>query len=117
MEMLLGGARARRSDVLLILPEQCGAWAAECITQPQTRDRVAVVTWIDVTRALRSVMGKDLEPMQWRIWAHAYCGAVEQDLLQMRHGPDPEAWSRSMTLRRLERATKLMAQYGGTDGR
>jgi len=113
MEMRFGSDRARRSDVVLLLPEQRGAWDAECSEQPEMHDRVAVITWIDVARALRSVLDqKAEESVHWRVWAHAYCGAVEQDLLKMRAGLQAEAWSRSLTLKGLEMAAKLFAANG-----
>ncbi len=114
MEMRFGRGRARRSDVVLLLPEQRGAWDAECREQPAMHDRVPVITWIDVARALRNVLPQSAEEsMHWRVWAHAFCGAIEQDLLRMRSGREPRQWAHSLTFHGLDVATELLRSNGG----
>lgn len=73
----------RRSDVLLLLPEQREAFEAECRRLPEMRTRVVPLDWLDVARALRTVLpNRDAESINWRVWAHSFCGAIEQGLLR-----------------------------------
>lgn len=107
------GSDRRRSDVVLLLPEQRGAWDAECRSQPEMGERVKVRDWNDVARALRRVLPESAkESIHWRVWAHAFCGAIEQVLLHMRSGPDPEKWARSLTFHGLDTAAKLFKPNG-----
>lgn len=113
MEKRFGSDRTRRSDVVLLLPSQCEAWALECVRQPTLPGRVHLLTWIDVARALRRALPQSGgESIHWRVWAHAFCGAVEQDLLGMRAGREPGQWARSLTFMGLSTAA-LMFNAGG----
>lgn len=112
MEKRFGSDR-RRSDVVLLLPGQRGAWEAECRTQPQMEDRVKALDWSGVARALRGALPKGAgESTHWRVWAHAFCGAVEQDLLGMRSGREPGDWARSLTFQGLATAARLFTPNG-----
>jgi hypothetical protein len=107
------GRDRTRSDVVLLLPEQRGAWEAECRKQPQMDDRVKALDWNGVARALRgSLPHRAGESIHWRVWAHAFCGAVEQDLLRMRSGREPGEWARSLTFHGLDTAAKLFRPNG-----
>lgn len=112
MESRFGPARPR-SDAVLLLPGQSEAWGQECNRQPEMRKRVNELTWIHVACALRDALrhGED-ESIRWRVWAHAFCGAVEQDLLGIRAGVEPEMWGRSLALGTLGTAATLFALEG-----
>jgi hypothetical protein len=102
-----------RSDRVLLLPTQFDAW--DC--QPtDIRGWVHPLTWIDVALALRSTLSQSAdEPAHWRVWAHTFCGAVEQDLLGMRSGRDADEWARSLSFLRLRLAARLLSRTGMTD--
>lgn len=103
----------RRSDVLLLLPEQVADWQTQCRERPEMAEGIAVRDWSDVAIALRSALPlRAGESMRWRVWAHALCGAIEQDLLKLPAGADPRRWSDSLTYRRLETARRLFAHLG-----
>jgi hypothetical protein len=103
----------RRADVVLLLPEQQEAWEAECRKQPSMGDRVKALDWSGVARALRSALPKSArESIHWRVWAHAFCGAVEQDLLRLRFGRQPGDWARALTFQGLATAAKLFTPNG-----
>lgn len=105
--------RTRRSDAVLLMPSQLEAWRLECNRQPEPRDRVRPLTWFHVARALRSALSQGAgESIHWRVWAHTFCGAVEQDLLGMRSGRKPGEWARSLTFQGLATAAKLFAPNG-----
>lgn len=107
------GRDRRRSDVVLLLREQRGAWDAECRNRPEIGERVKALDWSDVARALRGALPEGAkESIHWRVWAHAFCGAVEQVLLHMRSGPDPEKWADSLTFHGLDTAAKLFKPNG-----
>lgn len=112
MEMRFRHAR-RRSDSVLLMPWQSEAWNVECKRQPEMRERVHELTWIDVACALRDALrhGKN-ESTHWRVWAHTFCGAVEQDLLGIRFGVKPDMWAHSLTLGTLGTAATLFALDG-----
>lgn len=46
---------------------------------------VASLTWEDVAEALRRVLRSRGEPQRWQVWAHAFCGVIEQRLLGFGH--------------------------------
>jgi hypothetical protein len=109
-KMAMRFRRFCRSDSVLILPAQQGAWEVECLRQPEMR-RVRVLTWIDVAVALRTALPAGAgERISWRVWAHAFCGAIEQDLLRLRSGPEPTAWSQALSLGDLDIARRLLCQ-------
>ena len=104
-----------RSDAVLLLPSQRDAWDAECERQPFMSERVKVLTWFDVAHALRDALGDAAcESMPWRVWAHAFCGAVEQDLLDLAFRPTVDEWARALTPSGLDMAAKLLAQTGAS---
>lgn len=113
MQLRFGSDLIRRSDVVLLLPEQRWAWDAECRNRPKMGERVKALDWNDVARALRDALPQGAkEPIHWRVWAHAFCGAVEQDLLGMRSGREPGEWARSLTFQGLAKAARLFQQNG-----
>src|SRR5262249_54173273 len=105
----------RRGDVVLLLPTQSDAWDAECERIPKMRDRVKTLIWSDVAHALRGALGDDAgESVSWRVWAHAYCGAIEQDLLGLHFRPTPDEWAHALTPSGLDLALKLFTRTGET---
>ena len=105
--------RTRRSDIVLLLPSQEDAWAAECKHQPRMRDVVSSLTWDRVAYALRRALPQGVgESIHWRVWAHAFCGAIEQDLLGMRSGRDAGAWAHTLTFQGLKTAAKVLGRNG-----
>jgi hypothetical protein len=108
-----GRDRTCRSDAVLLLPSQRDAWDLECNRQPELGERVSRLTWLDVARALRSALPHGAgESIHWRVWAHVFCGAVEQDLLGMRSGRKAREWARSLTFQGLDTAAKLFTPNG-----
>ncbi len=113
MAKRFGRDLTRRSDAVLLMPSQLEAWELECNVQPEMRKRVNCLTWVHVARALRSALPQSAgESIHWRVWAHAFCGAVEQDLLGMRSGLDAWKWAQSLTIQRLDTAAKLFTPDG-----
>ena len=101
------------SDAVLFLPSQREAWDRACDALPEMRDRVHPLTWRAVARALRRALPQSAgESIHWRVWAHAFSGAVEQDLLYMRSGRDPHAWARSLPFTALNTASVLLTPDG-----
>ena len=97
MAQRYGRALQRRSDIVLLLPSRRDAWQTECGCQLGMRERVHCLTWLDIARALRKALPMEAgESLRWRVWAHAFCGAVEQDLLRLRSGADPHQWASSL---------------------
>ena len=96
-------------DFLLILPEQQAAWE-------QLRDgsdpewvSIHVITWKAVSTALRrALLFATEESVRWRVWAHAFCGAIEQELLGLPGEPDAERWCRVLTIPEVLVATELL---------
>lgn len=107
---------ACRSDAVLLLPTQMNSWNS---LRTEMSDRVVhSLTWIDVARALRRALSHSTdESVQWRVWAHSFCGAVEQDLLGLRSGSDPEEWARSLPFLQLRMAANLLSREDVTDAR
>jgi hypothetical protein len=105
-----------RSDAVLLLPTQLNAWNVQQIKMGK---RVRSLTWIDVACALRRALSSQSteESVQWRVWAHSLCGAVEQDLLGLRAGRDPEKWARSLPFLQLRMASQLLSREGMTHAR
>lgn len=99
----------RRSDILLVLPQQVPAWNSACRCDEHLRSRVHALTWTDLARALRqALLHGDREPVHWRVWAFAFCGAVEQDLLGLRPGQSPEHWVEALGLWGVSTATAVL---------
>ena len=113
MERLHVGLRTR-SDFILLLPEQLNQWAHECASVPAMGERVKVLTWFDVARALRVVLLEtEDEPLFWRAWGFAFCGAIEQQLLGLPAGSAGSDWTRGLSLEQLELAERLFDCKGG----
>ena len=113
IELCFGRDRRRRADVVLLLPSQSEAWASECRLRPELLDRVHDLTWIQVARSLRGALPAYVgESIHWRVWAHAFCGAIEQDLLELRSHRDPKAWAQSLGFPTLDIAARLLTVSG-----
>jgi hypothetical protein len=105
--------RSCRSDIVLLLPTQIEAWTRACSGEPDMHDRVRSLTWLDVAKALRSALPLGVgETLRWRVWAHAFCGAIEQGLLAMRSAAQPDDWSRTLGLKNLQDAAVLFDLKG-----
>ena len=112
LESQLRGLK-RRHDVLLVLPSQVDAWEVECRNESQAGSRILLRTWLDVARALRSSLpAKAGEPLEWRVWARAFGGAVEQELLGVGAGADADRWAAGLTFQGLATAAKLFGVSG-----
>jgi hypothetical protein len=110
--------RARRADVILLLPSQLDAWTQACVGVSDMHARVRVITWLDVVRALRVALPIESgEPISWRVWAHAFCGAIEQDLLGMRAAARPDEWAGCLGFRQLHTAARIFNVEGGRSAR
>jgi len=113
MEERFGRHLARRSDAVLLLPSQVDAWDRACVHTEAMRERVHCLTWLHVAVALRRALPRLAgESIRWRVWAHAFCGAIEQDLLGMRAGVEPHLWAGSLSFQNLQVAATLL----GADG-
>jgi hypothetical protein len=105
--------RRARSDYILVLPEQSEAWSQACERVAGMAKRVRQLTWTDVAWALRQALASpDREPVHWRVWAHAFCGAIEQQLLRLPSGPLTPAWLRGLKAERLTTAERLFRPLG-----
>lgn len=108
-----GAYCTRRSDAVLLLPSQRDAWDVACRDACELGELVSCLTWAAVARALRTALPQSAgESIHWRVWAHVFCGAVEQDLLGMRAGCEAGQWARSLTFQGLETAAKIFAPNG-----
>ena len=100
--------RRSRSDLILLLPEQSEAWSQACARQVVMGERVRMMTWIEVARALREALRHaEGEPVHWRAWAHAFCGVIEQQLLRLPAGPLAREWTKALKAERLATAERL----------
>lgn len=97
------------SHYILLLTNQLDAWEAACIRIPCMRARVQVRTWLDVAIALRLSIRRNDESLVWRVWAHAFCGAIEQDLLGLRFHESNDGWALTLTPSELSLAETLFA--------
>ena len=63
----------------ILLPlEDASTWHDEyAVGEP----RIEVLTWEDVAVALRIALRSSGERTTWRVWAHGFCGLIEQQLL------------------------------------
>jgi hypothetical protein len=102
----------RRGDFILLLPEQLDDWDQVCRHTPGLGKRVSARTWIDAARALRLALRESEESPAWRVWAHTFCGAIEQKLLRIPAGKNPVEWAVHLRLSRLAIARELL-QPGG----
>lgn len=106
----------RRSDAVLLLESQEDAWQAACVLQKALHERVHCLTWNQIAVALRrSLSSRQTESTRWRVWAHAFCGAIEQDLLQIGSGREPGEWTRSLRLGELQVAVDLFRKTESAD--
>lgn len=80
---------------ILIPPRHVELW------RETAADDITPFTWEDVAVALRDGLRSDREALRWQVWAHAFCGAVEQRQLAL-HRPG----SRFAALRILRRAAR-----------
>ena len=97
----------RRGDFILLLPAQCDDWEQRCEQIPNLR-RISALTWIDVARAFRFALREGGESPAWRVWAHAFCGAIEQKLLRIPAAEKPVEWAQRVRFSRLWIATDLL---------
>jgi hypothetical protein len=98
----------RRGDFILLLPEQCDDWSQRCRQRRELGERISMLTWIDTARALRLALRAGGESPAWRVWAHAFCGAIEQMLLRIPAGEEPVAWAQRLRFSRLTVAKELL---------
>lgn len=98
----------RRGDFILVLPEQSEDWDQCCQQNPDLGNRVSMLTWLDAARAFRLALRQGSESPAWRVWAHTFCGAIEQKLLGIPAGQNAEEWAERLRLNRLALATELL---------
>ena len=98
----------RRCDFILLLPEQREDWDQRCEEDPKLGGLISALTWIDVARALRLALRERKESPAWRVWAHAFCGAIEQKLLQIPACEKPVEWAQGLRFSQLTIATELL---------
>jgi hypothetical protein len=102
----------RRRDFILLLPNQRDDWDQACQQNAKLGRRISVLTWIEVARALRLALRKRAESPAWRIWAHAFCGAIEQKLLEMPASEKSVEWAHGLRFSQLTIATELLRSKG-----
>lgn len=107
----------RRGDFILLLPEQRDDWEQRCQHSPNLGERISVLTWIDVARAIRRGLREGGESTTWRVWAHAFCGAIEQKLLRIPFGERPIEWAQRLRFNRLNIARELLRAGEADDAR
>jgi len=66
------------SHFILLPSEDVRRWDA--VDRPQS-SIIQVLTWDDVAVSLRRTLRRKSESRLWRVWAHGFCGLVEQSLL------------------------------------
>ena len=71
---------------ILIPDASSAAWGAVARAHAG-EDTIDVILWDDVVRCLRQCLWERCEPLVWRAWAWAFCGAIEARLLGLR-SPD-----------------------------
>lgn len=99
----------RGLDFLLVLPEQSAAWSATRESAEDECRGIHLLTWRDVSVALRqALVASEREPARWRVWAHALCGATEQELLGLSPGANAEQWCRSLRVTSIHAAEDLL---------
>lgn len=108
IEQSFQGNRRRRGDFILCLPDQRDDWDECCQQNPNPGNRVAMLTWIDAARVFRLALRQGGESPTWRVWAHAFCGAIEQKLLGIPAGQNAEDWAERLPLSQLAVATELL---------
>jgi len=100
------------SDFLLILDTQEAAWTNLVKEDRDLKwNRVRRITWRDVAVALRRTLldpAPAREHVRWRVWAHALCGAIEQELLGLPGHPDAERWRRALNVSSILIAVELL---------
>jgi hypothetical protein len=105
----------RRCDLVLLLPTQEEAWEQECGRLPGLRERVRAFTWLNVAIALRrSLVANPEESVRWKVWAHSFCGAIEQDLLDLMPGAPGDDWVVSLPPLQLRTLSNLLDVPDGT---
>lgn len=104
-----------RGDFILLPEEAAEAWVAS--SEPMTRAwgfSVRMLTWRRVAVALRRCLWTKCEPLSWLAWAYAYCGSIEQVILQH---PRIQCSSTIGTLRFLGRMeSHIDVMRGGASG-
>jgi hypothetical protein len=95
------------TDFVLILPEQENAWRDLRESTPACA-KIHMLTWRDVSRALRRTLLEAHESIRWRVWAHALCGTIEDDLLGLRGGGSATEWPASLSVSALRIALDLL---------
>lgn len=98
----------RRGDFILFLPEQCDDWDQRCRQNSNLGSRISALTWIDAARAFRLALRQGGESPAWRVWAHAFCGTIEQKLLRIPAGESAGEWAQRLRFSRLAVATELL---------
>jgi hypothetical protein len=93
-----------------VLPEQREAWAYFEAARPALCHGIHLLTWRDVSIALRRALRSgERESVRWRVWAHAFVGAIEQEWLGLTTGSDVERWCQAMRLPAVHAATDLLS--------
>ncbi|MBI3401666.1 MAG: hypothetical protein HY048_09620 [Acidobacteria bacterium] len=107
----------RRGDFILLLPEQRNDWDQKCRLSPDLGKRISALTWIDAARAFRIALREAEEAPSWRVWAHAFCGAIEQKLLRIPAAENPVEWVKRLRFSRLTIARELLRTGEAGDAR
>jgi hypothetical protein len=107
----------RRGDLILLLPEQLDYWDQRCRLISNLGDRISALTWIDAARAFRLALREGGGSPAWRVWAHAFCGAIEQKLLRIPAGEKPMEWAQRLRFSRLTIARELLQTGEANDAR
>jgi hypothetical protein len=73
--------RSSWTDHVLIPERSVDAWNRTECPEGVERTEIGTITWDRIAIALRRALRSDRESKQWRVWAAAFCGAIEQHLL------------------------------------
>jgi len=76
---------ARAWSDFIVLPESSLYEWEECAAAADCEIAVEPILWSSVAISLRRCLWRGVEPVAWRAWALAFCGAVEQTLLGVGH--------------------------------
>lgn len=81
---MLEAAETGRWAHFILLPEdRLDEWHSLVKRGPRAPDRVTPRTWTELALAIRRCLWRAEGTLAWRAWAVAYCGAIEQTILDL----------------------------------
>jgi hypothetical protein len=97
-------------DTILIPDGSKGAWDAVAEEHAE-ENSITVVLWGDIARGLRKCLWEERESIFWRVWAWAFCCAIEDRLLHLERPDLSKAGINQLVM--ASRWTELLAPNAG----